>query len=109
MKIHPDEGVYVISVVSKIIGVPPKTLRQYDRTGILSPKRTPTNQRLYSQKDVEKLNFLAYLAKVKRVNIAGLREIVRILEHVPKEIRGEMMPEIHKEMMRETENEINLG
>ena len=98
LKIDPDEAVYVISVVSKLTGVPTKTLRQYDEKGILSPKRTPKNQRLYSQRDLENLRYLAYLANVKGINIAGLREIVRILERVPPEVREELMQEAETEI-----------
>lgn len=98
LKIDPDEAVYVISVVSKLTGVPPKTLRLYDEKGILSPKRTPKNQRLYSQRDVEKLRYLVYLSNLKHVNIAGLQEIIKILEHVPPEIREELMQEAETEI-----------
>ncbi len=98
IKIDPDEAVYVISVVSKLTGVPTKTLRLYDEKGILSPKRTPKNQRLYSQIDLEKLRYLSYLANIKHINIAGLQEIVRILERVPPEIRAELMQEAETEI-----------
>ena len=53
--ISPDEPVYVISVVSKLVNLPVWTLRQLDKKGIVCPRRAGRKSRLYSLKDVKKL------------------------------------------------------
>jgi MerR family transcriptional regulator/heat shock protein HspR len=75
--ISPDEPVYVISVVSKLLSLPAWTLRQLDKTGIVCPKRVGKKSRLYSLKDVKKLEYVQYLMAEKRVNIHGVRIILQ--------------------------------
>ena len=75
--ISPDEPVYVISVVSKLVSLPLWTLRQLDKCGIVSPKRAGKKNRLYSLKDVKKLEYVQYLMIEKHVNIHGIRMILQ--------------------------------
>ncbi|OGX15757.1 MAG: hypothetical protein A2166_03265 [Omnitrophica WOR_2 bacterium RBG_13_41_10] len=74
--ISPDEPVYVISVVSKLVDLPAWTLRQLDKVGIVRPKRIGKKSRLYSLKDVKKLEYIHYLMEDKHVNIHGIRIIL---------------------------------
>lgn len=74
--ISPDEPVYVISVVSKLVDLPVWTLRQLDKAGIVCPKRIGRKSRLYSLKDVKKLEYVHYLMEEKRVNIHGIKIII---------------------------------
>jgi len=76
IQISPDEPVYVISVVSKLVDLPIWTLRQLDKAGIVCPKRIGKKSRLYSLKDVKKLEYVHYLMEEKRVNIHGIRIII---------------------------------
>jgi MerR family transcriptional regulator/heat shock protein HspR len=75
--ISPDEPVYVISVVSKLLDMPVWTLRQLDKVGIVCPKRIGKKSRLYSLKDVKKLEYVHYLMEDKRVNIHGIKIILK--------------------------------
>jgi len=75
--ISPDEPVYVISVVSKLVSLPVWTLRQLDKAGVVCPKRIGKKSRLYSLKDVKKLEYVHYLMEEKRVNIHGVKIIIR--------------------------------
>ncbi len=74
--ISPDEPVYVISVVSKLLDIPIWTLRQLDKTGIVKPKRIGKKSRLYSLKDIKKLEYVHYLMTEKHVNMHGIRIIL---------------------------------
>lgn len=74
--ISPDEPVYVISVVSKLVDLPVWTLRQLDKAGIVSPNRIGKKSRLYSLKDVKRLEYVHYLMEEKRVNIHGIKIII---------------------------------
>jgi MerR family transcriptional regulator/heat shock protein HspR len=75
--ISADEPVYVISVVSKLVSMPVWTLRQLDKVGIVRPKRIGKKSRLYSLKDVRKLEYVHYLMEEKHVNIHGIKIILQ--------------------------------
>ena len=77
IQISPDEPVYVISVVSKLVTLPVWTLRQLDRAGVVCPKRIGKKSRLYSLKDIKRLEYVHYLMEEKRVNIHGIKIILQ--------------------------------
>jgi MerR family transcriptional regulator/heat shock protein HspR len=76
--ISPDEPVYVISVASKLVDLPIWTLRQLDKAGVVCPKRVGKKSRLYSLKDIKKLEYVHYLMEEKRVNVSGIRIILEM-------------------------------
>ncbi|MDO8489335.1 MAG: MerR family transcriptional regulator [Candidatus Omnitrophota bacterium] len=76
-KIPPEEPVYVISVVCKLVDIPVWTLRQLDKAGVVVPKRIGKKSRLYSLKDLKRLEYVHYLMEKKRVNIHGIKIILR--------------------------------
>jgi MerR family transcriptional regulator/heat shock protein HspR len=76
IQISPDEPVYIISVVSKLVGVPVWTLRQLDKQGVVRPKRAGKKSRLYSLKEIRKLEYVHYLMEDKHVNIQGIKIIL---------------------------------
>lgn len=76
--ISPDEPVYIISVVSKLVDLPIWTLRQLDKAGIVKPKRAGKKSRLYSLKDIRRLEYVHYLMEEKNVNIHGIKIILQI-------------------------------
>jgi MerR family transcriptional regulator/heat shock protein HspR len=86
-----EQPLYLISIVSKMLKVHPQTLRLYEREGFIRPKRTK-KQRIYSEKDVEQLNFILQLTRELGVNRAGvdiilrLRHRMEILQHEMEEM-----------------------
>jgi len=76
VKISPDEPVYVIGVVCKLVKIPVWTLRQLDKAGVVKPKRLGKKNRLYSMKDLKKLEYVHFLMEKKHVNIHGLKIIL---------------------------------
>ena len=76
--ISPDEPVYVISVASKLVDLPIWTLRQLDKAGIVKPKRIGKKSRLYSLKDIKKLEYVHYLMEEKHINVHGIKMILEI-------------------------------
>ena len=54
---------YMISVVSKVYGIHPQTLRLYEREGLLKPSRTEGNSRLYSDEDLRQLEVILNLRR----------------------------------------------
>jgi len=76
LKIPAEEPVYVISVVCKLVNIPIWTLRQLDKAGVVKPKRIGKKSRLYSLKDLKRLEYVHYLMEEKRVNIHGIKIIL---------------------------------
>ncbi|MDD5252950.1 MAG: MerR family transcriptional regulator [Candidatus Omnitrophica bacterium] len=76
LKISPEEPVYVIGVVCKLVNIPVWTLRQLDKAGVVIPKRAGKKNRLYSLKDLKRLEYVHYLMEKKRVNIHGVKIIL---------------------------------
>jgi DNA-binding transcriptional MerR regulator len=77
-EIDPAEPVYVIGVVSQLVKLPVWTLRIIDRQGLVRPKRRAGRARLYSLEDVRVLLRIRYLVKEQRVNLDGVRVILRM-------------------------------
>jgi len=69
--------VYMISVVSELLGVHPQTLRLYEREGLIRPRRV-NRQRLYSEEDIERLSLILELTRDLGVNKAGVEIILRM-------------------------------
>ncbi len=78
IRISPDEPVYVISVVSKLVELPVWTLRALDKAGIVKPARAGKKSRLYCMKDVKRLEYVHYLMEERGVNIKGVKIILKI-------------------------------
>jgi MerR family transcriptional regulator, heat shock protein HspR len=72
-----DRGVYMISVAAELAGMHPQTLRIYEARGLITPKRSPKNTRLYSPRDVERLRRIQELTGELGMNLAG---VVRVFE-----------------------------
>ncbi len=72
----------MISAVAEMYGIHPQTLRLYEREGLLKPSRTEGNTRLYTDEDVERLEFILNLARDLGVNIAGIGIILQMRERM---------------------------
>ena len=76
------QGVYIISVAARLLEMHPQTLRKYERLGLVSPVRTVGMLRLYSERDLKKLRLIRYLETDMGMNLAGVRFVLDLLEHV---------------------------
>ncbi|CAN5726649.1 N/A [soil metagenome] len=76
---HP---VYMIGIASELIGVHPQTLRMYEQKGLLRPRKSIKNTRLYSQKDVELGRYIQRLTQEMGMNLAGVRKVLDLERHV---------------------------
>src|ERR1700687_3827987 len=75
-----DKPIYTISVASEILETHPRTLMMYEHLGLVVPKRTSTNRRRFSQRDVMKLQTIQKLTRQHSVNLAGVRYILKLLK-----------------------------
>src|SRR6201984_1879198 len=76
------KGAYMISAVAEMYEIHPQTLRLYEREGLLKPSRTEGNTRLYTDEDLERLEFILNLARDLGVNIAGIAVILQMRERM---------------------------
>ena len=77
-----SRGAYMISAVAEMYDIHPQTLRLYEREGLLKPSRTEGNTRLYTDEDLERLEFILNLARDLGVNIAGIAIILQMRERM---------------------------
>jgi MerR family transcriptional regulator, heat shock protein HspR len=104
-----NQGVYMISVAAELAGMHPQTLRIYESRGLITPKRSPKNTRLYSQEDVDRLRRIQQLTSELGMNLAGVErvfeledEIVRMrrrmrnLERQAQRVQAELAEEIER-------------
>ena len=75
-----DEPGFGIGVASRLTKLPVWTLRILDKNAIVSPRKSRGNTRLYSNKDVQKLVYVQYLMKVRKVNVGGLKVLKDLRE-----------------------------
>ncbi|HID66459.1 MAG TPA: MerR family transcriptional regulator [Aquificaceae bacterium] len=73
---------YTIGVVAKMYNIHPQTLRLYEREGLLKPSRTEGNTRLYTDEDLERLEFILFLTRELGVNLAGVDIILNLKEQI---------------------------
>jgi MerR family transcriptional regulator/heat shock protein HspR len=105
-----DRPRYMISVAADLVGMHPQTLRIYEQKGLVRPKRTAGNTRLYSEYDIERLRLIQRLTTELGLNLAGvervlhledeLRRMRRRLERLEGEMR-EALNEVHRQYRRE--------
>jgi len=77
-----SKGAYMISSVAEMYGIHPQTLRLYEREGLLKPSRTEGNTRLYTDDDLQRLEFILSLARDLGVNISGMAIILQMRERM---------------------------
>ena len=93
MRRDPKQGVYMIGVVATRYNIHPQTLRLYEREGLLLPSRTEGKTRLYSDEDLERLEFILSLVRDLGVNLAGV-EVVLDLRSRLHRMQEEMIQNI---------------
>ncbi len=88
-QIEQTRGVFMISVAAELAEMHPQTLRMYEARGLIEPKRSPKNTRLYSQADVELLRRIQEMTTQMGLNLAGVETVLE-LEGRIAEMRAEL-------------------
>lgn len=96
------KGFYSISVVAKMFSVHQQTIRMYEKEGLISPKRSEGNTRLFSEEDVDRLEEVIYLTHKLGVNLAGVEIILKLQKKIKR-----MQEEMNK-LFQSTEGEFEL-
>ena len=76
--VSDDEPLYVISVAAEMAGMHPQTMRQYDRLGLVSPRRSGGGGRRYSLHEIEMLREVQRLSQEDGVNLVGIKRILEL-------------------------------
>jgi MerR family transcriptional regulator, heat shock protein HspR len=89
MKIRRKKGFFSISAVAKMFSVHQQTVRLYEKQGLISPKRSSGNTRLFSEEDIDQLEEVIYLTHEMGINLAGVEMILRLKKQM-KKMQNEM-------------------
>jgi MerR family transcriptional regulator, heat shock protein HspR len=105
-----DRPRYMISVAAELVGMHPQTLRIYEAKGLVRPKRTPGNTRLYSEADLERLRLIQRLTTELGLNLAGVETVLRLedelrrvrnrVARLERQLREEVQ-RVHRQYRRE--------
>ena len=105
-----DRPRYMISVAADLVGMHPQTLRIYEQKGLVRPRRTPGNTRLYSERDLERLRIIQRLTTELGLNLAGVELVLRLedelkkaharIERLQQQLRDEVQ-KVHKQYRRD--------
>ena len=79
-----DRPRYMISVAAELVGMHPQTLRMYEQKGLVDPKRTAGNTRLYSEADLERLRLIQKLTTQLGLNLAGVEAVLELREELQR-------------------------
>jgi MerR family transcriptional regulator, heat shock protein HspR len=109
--------VFMIGIASELIGVHPQTLRMYEQKGLLRPRKSIKNTRLYSQEDIELGRYIQRLTQEMGMNLAGVKKVLDLerriarLEAENRDLReelekreqehGRVLAEVHRSYKRE--------
>lgn len=77
-RLDPSRGVFMISVAAELADMHPQTLRMYEARGLITPKRSAKNTRLYSQQDVELLRRIQQMTAEQGLNLAGVETVLEL-------------------------------
>ena len=75
---------YMIGIASELIGVHPQTLRMYEQRGLLRPRKSIKNTRLYSQEDVELGRYIQKLTQEMGMNLAGAKKVLDLERRIAR-------------------------
>jgi MerR family transcriptional regulator/heat shock protein HspR len=105
-----DHPRYMISVAAELVGMHPQTLRVYESKGLIRPRRTGGNTRLYSEADLARLRLIQTLTNDLGLNLAGVLQVLQLqdevdrmrrqLDRVQREMRN-AIDEVHRQYRRD--------
>ena len=102
MKVRRKKGYFSISAVAKMFSVHQQTVRLYEKQGLITPKRSTGNTRLFSEEDIDRLEEVIYLTHEMGINLAGVEMILRLKKQIKK-----MQSEMNK-LFNSTQEELDL-
>lgn len=99
------KGFFSISAVAKMFSVHQQTIRLYEKEGLINPKRSEGNTRLFSEEDIDRLEEVIYLTHKLGINLAGVEMILKLQKQI-KKMQKEMnilFKSVQNELSQESE------
>ncbi len=98
--IAPDKPLFPIGVVAEMLNIPQRVLRAYEDKEVIKPSRSQTGRRLYSHRDIQRIEYIHYLNRVKKVNLAGVKEIFNLLAKIDEKESDKILAEFQEELSK---------
>jgi len=83
-KLKKEKAYFSISAVAKMFSVHQQTIRLYEKEGLIVPKRSDGNTRMFSETDIDRLEEIIYLTSKLGVNLAGVEMILKLQRKIKK-------------------------
>lgn len=99
------KGFFSISAVAKMFSVHQQTIRLYEKEGLITPKRSDGNTRLFSEEDVDRLEEVIYLTHKLGINLAGVQMVLKLQKQIKKMQKdmNQIFDDTNKELIKEQE------
>lgn len=85
MNYAKDKPLFTIAIAAQLSGLHPRTLMLYEKAGLISPHRTETKRRRYSQDNLHQIKIIHYLAQTHNINLAGIKLLFSLLSWLQKD------------------------
>ena len=97
-KLKKERAYFSISAVAKMFSVHQQTIRLYEKEGLIVPKRSEGNTRMFSETDIDRLEDIIYLTHKLGINLAGVEMILKLQKKIAKMLwsRGNLIKFVKK-------------
>jgi MerR family transcriptional regulator/heat shock protein HspR len=105
MRVKKKKGFFSISAVAEMFSIHQQTIRLYEKEGLINPKRSEGNTRLFSEEDIERLEEVIHLTHQLGINLAGVQMILKLkkqLSRMQKDM-NKMFEQTQEQLDHETE------
>jgi MerR family transcriptional regulator, heat shock protein HspR len=109
-KVKRNKAYYSISAVAKMFTIHQQTIRLYEKEGLITPKRSEGNTRMFTEEDVNQLEEVIYLTHQLGINIAGVQMIFKLQKQIQKMQRdmNKLFDHAHEELTQQAQLSKNI-
>lgn len=98
--IAPDKPLFPIGVVAEMLDINQRVLRAYEEKEVIKPSRSQTGRRLYSHRDIQRIEYIHYLNRIKKVNLSGVKEIFNLLAKINDTESDKILADFQQELSK---------
>ena len=105
-KIRRKKGFFSISAVAKMFSIHQQTIRMYEKEGLIQPKRSSGNTRLFSEEDINRLEEIIHLTHILGINLAGVEMILKLkrqMQNMQKDM-NKLFEKTQEELTKDAEH-----
>jgi MerR family transcriptional regulator/heat shock protein HspR len=105
MKMNRKKAYFSISAIAKMFSIHQQTIRLYEKEGLITPKRSEGNTRLFGEEDINRLEEIIYLTHELGINLAGVEMIFKLKKQINKMQKemNRLFEHAQEELDKETE------